>query len=524
MAESSKHILLDDLAGHESERTLTPTSDESIPVQHRGMDEEAAVESGGKESETSNPTPQDQNAVGWDGPDDPNNPLNWPAKKKWSNIFALSVMTLLTPLGSSMFAPGVPEIMREFHSTNENIATFVVSVYVLGFALGPLVAAPMSEIYGRAPVFNIANILFIICTVATALSKNMGMLIAFRFLMGFSGSTPITNGSGTISDMFPVEERGKAMAVWAMGPLLGPCIGPVAGGYMIEAVGWRWVFWLIAICAGAVSVLCFFVATETYHPTLIRTKLNRLKKETNNPNLYSVFDKDGLSKKQRFEHAIVRPMKMLFTQPPVFALSLYVAVVYGILYLMFSTFTFVFAQQYGFDAGTIGLSYVPTGVGMLFGSITFGVLADRIIKKKLAKTGTTVPEDRMPLWLTLPTGLIIPISLFWYGWACEGNTHWIVPMIGVAFFCFALMGIMMCVQIYLLDAYIQYAASVVAAVTVLRSVAGALLPLAGLSMYNDLGLGWGNSVLAFLSLVLVPVPVVFRLFGAKIRAMSPDNL
>ena len=82
----------------------------------------------------------------------------------------------------------------------------------------------------------------------------------------------------------------------------------------------------------------------------------------------------------------------------------------------------------------------------------------------------------------------------------------------------------MCVQIYLLDAYIQYAASVVAAVTVLRSVAGALLPLAGLSMYNDLGLGWGNSVLAFLSLVLVPVPIVFRIFGAKIRAMSPNNL
>lgn len=146
-----------------------------------------------------------------------------------------------------MFAPGVPDIMQEFNSHNENMATFVVSVYVLGFAFGPLVAAPMSEIFGRAPCFNIANIFFIIFTVATALSKNMGMMIAFRFLMGFSGSTPITNGSGTISDMFPVEERGKAMAVWAMGPLLGPCIGPIAGGYMVESIGWRWVFWVIAI-------------------------------------------------------------------------------------------------------------------------------------------------------------------------------------------------------------------------------------------------------------------------------------
>ena len=158
------------------------------------------------------------------------------------------------PQGSSMFAPGVPDIMREFKDDNENIATFVVSVYVLGFAFGPLLAAPLSEIYGRAPVFNIANILFIIATIITALSQNMPMLIIFRFLMGFAGSTPVTNGSGTISDMFPVEERGKAMAVWAMGPLLGPCIGPLMGGYMIEDLGWRWVFWVIAIFVSALIV------------------------------------------------------------------------------------------------------------------------------------------------------------------------------------------------------------------------------------------------------------------------------
>lgn len=135
-------------------------------------------------------------------------------------------------------------------------------------------------------------------------------------------------------------------------------------------------------------------------------------------------------------------MKMLTTHLPVFALSLYVALVYGILYLMFSTFTFVFAQQYGFGPGTIGLSYLPTGIGMLLGAAVSGVLADVIIKRTIAKNGTTVPEDRVPLYLTVPVGLVIPASLFWYGWACERNNHWIVPMIGVAFFCFALMGVM----------------------------------------------------------------------------------
>lgn len=146
-----------------------------------------------------------------------------------------------------MFAPGVPDIMADFNSTSPNLATFVVSVYVLGFAFGPLLAAPMSETYGRAICYNIANVAFIIFTVGTALSQNMGMLIGFRFLMGFAGSTPITNGGGSVSDMFPVEQRGKAMALWAMGPILGPCVGPVAGGYIVQSLGWRWVFWIIAI-------------------------------------------------------------------------------------------------------------------------------------------------------------------------------------------------------------------------------------------------------------------------------------
>ncbi|KAL6917362.1 hypothetical protein FSHL1_008792 [Fusarium sambucinum] len=499
-----------------SQRTLTPSDNGSCTGKVR--DEEKATE--GQDIVQ----PQDSNAVGWDGPDDPNNPMNWTAKKKWSCIGSLSVMTLLTPLGSSMFAPGVPDIMREFETSNRNVATFVVSVYVLGFAFGPLLAAPLSEIYGRAIIFNISNVLFLIMTVATALSQNMPMLIVFRFLMGFFGSTPITNGSGTISDIFPVQERGKAMAVWAMGPLLGPCIGPLAGGYMIEAIGWRWVFWLIAILTGFMGTLCYFGAPETYATILLRKKVNKLKKETGNQDLYSVLDTVGVTAKQRFRSAIIRPMKLLTTHLPVFILSLYVAMVYGVLYLMFSTFSFVFAMQYGFGTGTIGLAYLPTGIGMLLGTMIFGGLTDVVVKKKIAQNGKTVPEDRLQIWMTMPSGLLIVASLFWYGWSTEQHTHWIVPMIGVALFCFGLMGIMMCLQTYLVDAYISYAASVVAAQTVLRSLAGALLPLAGLSMYDDLGLGWGNSILAFLALVLAPVPVVFYFYGPKIRAKVPNNL
>ena len=152
-----------------------------------------------------------------------------------------------SPLASSMFAPGVPQLMEDFESDNLELASFVVSVYILGYAFGPMAIAPMSELYGRLPVYHVCNIMFVIFTVACAVASNLNMLIAFRFLEGLFGSAPLTIGGGTIADMIVQEKRGGVMAIWAMGPLMGPVVGPVAGGFLTQAKGWRWVFWVIAI-------------------------------------------------------------------------------------------------------------------------------------------------------------------------------------------------------------------------------------------------------------------------------------
>lgn len=146
-----------------------------------------------------------------------------------------------------MFAPGVPQLMEDFHSTSTILATFVVSVYVLGFAFGPLIIAPWSENSGRVIVYNVCNVVFVIFNVASALAPNLESLIIFRFLDGFAGVAAITCGSGTIADIMPLESRGRAMSLWSLGPLFGPIIGPVAGGFLVEATSWRWVFWVLAI-------------------------------------------------------------------------------------------------------------------------------------------------------------------------------------------------------------------------------------------------------------------------------------
>ena len=138
-----------------------------------------------------------------------------------------------------MFAPGVEDVLTEFHSTSSTLGSMVVSVYVLGYCVGPLIVAPLSEMYGRVPLYHVSNVLFIIFTIACAVSSSLPMLIVFRFFAGTVGSTPLSIGGGTFGDMFRVEERGAAIAIWSMGPLLGPVVGPIAGGFLAEAAGWR---------------------------------------------------------------------------------------------------------------------------------------------------------------------------------------------------------------------------------------------------------------------------------------------
>ncbi|KAI8965603.1 MFS general substrate transporter [Daldinia sp. FL1419] len=466
---------------------------------------------------------KDPDVVDWDGPDDPTNPVNWSDKKKWLNIAILSIMTLVTPLGSSMFAPGIPGIMVEFHETSSTIATFLVSVYILGFAFGPLFIAPMSEIFGRRPLYIYGNILFVLFSVGAALSTGTGMLMAFRLLMGLAGSVPITIGSGSIADVMPVEKRGRAMSAWALGPLLGPCVGPIAGGYLIEAAGWRWVYWLIVILGGVFIPLSVFFLRETFGPVLIAQKTARLRKETGNQNLRSKFA-GRLSPKDQFKLAILRPMKLLLLTPIVTLMSLYVAITYGILYLLITTFSFVYTENYGFSEGDSGLTFLPAGIGMMIGVVGFGQLTDMMVQRNNRKGLVHKPEVRIAPVLTIPCGIALPIGLFIYGWTANFGVHWIVPMLGVLIFAAGLMGVMFCIQNYLLDTYPRYAASVTAAMAVLRSLLGALLPLGGLEMYNALGLGWGNSLLAFVSLALIPLPVVFFIFGERIRGKFNPSL
>jgi len=505
--------------GHDADHPNSQTTNLSPNADvEKGLQSTATSTLSDEETHQEIPAPvqsTESDIVDWDGSDDPENPLNWTQGRKWGLIACLGAVTLVTPLASSFFAPGVPLVMATFGETSNVIAALVVSIYILGFALGPLIIAPASELYGRFIVYNVCNVFFVIFTICCALSNSMGMLIAFRILAGCAGSAPLTLGGGTIADIFPPQERAGAMAIWSIGPLLGPVLGPVCGGFLVEAKGWRWVFWILAIFGGAFALLLFVFGRETYHPIILSRKTARLRKETGNTSLRSRLD-SGLPPREVFIRSIVRPMKMLFLSPMVGLMSIYVAINYGILYLFFTTMTFVFEGTYHFSSGAVGLSYLGMGVGLIVGMAFLGITSDKIIKKEQAR-GTAIPEHRLHLILSLPGAVCLPIGVFIYAWTTEKRVHWIVPIIGTALVGLGNLTGMMTVQTYLVDAFTIHAASAIAANTVLRSIFGAFLPLAGLDMFDKLGLGWGNSLLGFIAFALIPVPIFFRYRGERIR-------
>lgn len=268
-------------------------------------------------------------------------------------------LTPLSNLATIICAPAAPQILAEFHSNNALYSTLLVSIWEIGEIFGPLVIAPLSELYGRLVVYQTANLLFIIFSIAGALSVNINMLIAFRCLNGLTVASTTLN-AGTVADMFILEQRGTAMAIMGFSPLIGVITGPIIGGYLTEAKGWRWTFWIVTIITGAIEAAFILFLRETYKVTILQKKTNRLRKETGNQQLHSRYD-TGSSGAELFQRSILRPAKMLFLSPIVFLISLYVAVVYSFLYLIITTLTETFEETYGFTQGPVGLTFLGLG-------------------------------------------------------------------------------------------------------------------------------------------------------------------
>ncbi|KAI0176143.1 MFS general substrate transporter [Hypoxylon sp. FL1284] len=487
--------------------------------------EKGNAELGEEEGEESEKAPAtNPNPMSWDGPDDPENPKNWPITKKYGAVLIVSLFTLASPVASSMVAPSLTVIGEELNIPDAFEQSLVLSIFVLAYAIGPLIWGPFCEIWGRVLVLQLSNLGYLAFNIGCGFAQTKGQMISFRFLAGLGGSASLAIGGGVMSDLFVPEERGRAISMYSLAPLLGPAIGPIAGAFITENTTWRWVFYATSIFDAAVQIAGLFFLKETYAPLLLaRRQRARLSEDKDSKEM----EKGGGSAElwPKLQAALTRPFRLLATQVIVQCLALYMMFVYGIIYLQLASFPTLFTTPapdgYGMSVGIGGLNYISLGIGFFLGAQICAHLQDRFyaaLKRRYGGVGK--PEFRVPMMI--PGALLVPIGLFIYGWTAEYKTHWIGPNIGALVFAAGSICSFQCLQTFLVDAYPRYAASAVGAATVLRSLAGFGFPLFAPSLYDRLGYGYGNTLMALLALAIgLPSPILLWKYGEILRKRSP---
>ncbi|KAE8354318.1 major facilitator superfamily domain-containing protein [Aspergillus coremiiformis] len=448
-------------------------------------------------------------------PNDPRNPMNFRDSSKWFYTMTLAWVTLAVSLVSSAYTGGIGQIMEQFRCSTE-VATLGVSLFVVGFAIGPLLWAPMSELYGRQYLFIGSYCGLTVFNAACAGSKNIWSLVIFRFLSGSFGSSPLTNAGGVIADMFPASQRGKAMSIFAAAPFLGPVLGPIIGGFLGMTAGWKWVMGFLAIFSGALWIIGAICVPETYAPVLLQRRAAKLSKVTGQVYRSKMeVDQGKKTPRETFQIALSRPWLLLLREPIVLLLSIYMAIIYGTLYMMFAAFPIVYQVQRGWNQGIAGLAFLGIMVGML--SAVAYTLWDnkRYINTQTRHNGFAPPEARLPPCMI--ASIAIPVGLFWFAWTSNPSIHFMAGIAAGAPFGFGMVLVFLSSLNYLIDAYTIFAASVLAANSVLRSIFGAVFPLFTTHMYNNLGVHWASSIPGFLAVVCVPFPFLFYKYGPTIR-------
>ncbi|PWY71678.1 putative MFS transporter [Aspergillus heteromorphus CBS 117.55] len=471
-------------------------------------------------SESSAKTETVARHVEFDGQDDTLSPLNWPMKKKVYTSATLGITTMVVAFASSVFSPAIPQVMKVYGITQE-VGTLGVSLYVFGFAFGPLAFGPFSEFKGRYPPMVIAMFGFTIFSFATAVSKDVQSLFILRFFTGFFGSGPLTLAGPLFRDIFSQRQLGVPIVMFCLMVFIGPLVAPFVGGFIVmnRSLSWRWTAYIPGILGAALTVLVALVLDETYAPVVLAHKANRLRRETGDWSLHAEHEETSFNLCGVTREYLSHPLKMLVWDPIVLCMSLFGAFVYGLLYLFLTAYPIIFHRIHGMSLGVSGLPYLGIIVGQLLGAVAIAATQPWIEHKAEQTGGQIMPEWRLPI--AIPGAAAFSAGLFWLGWSgYKHTTHWIVPTLSGLLTGFGLLTMFLPSLAYLVEARERKSASAVAAHTFLRSVAGGGFPLFATYMFNELGVEWACTLLGCLGALLIPIPVLLYMFGARIRAKS----
>lgn len=507
----------------------------TLGAQHDDLEK---ATTGRSHDSTAEPAARVVTATDWTGPLDPGNPHNWSLLKRCYHTFAVGAISFAVTAGSSLITPAIPEIAQDFN-VSRTAAVGSLSIYVLGLALGPILAAPISESYGRKVVYAITTPIALLFLVGAGFTKSYAGLLVCRFLAGAAGAPPLAVGAGTNADLFPQHVRAVAVCFFIMMPFLGPALGPVIGGFVAQYKGWRWTQW-VTIFIGVFAYLFILPTSETYKKIILARRAKKMGIQgppKPSPTSWKYW-------KTMLTVTLIRPVHMLVAEPIVFFLSLYNSFTFSVLFGYFAAYPYTFETVYDFNQWQTGLAFLGVLVGVVL-AVGSAVLIDRKVYMKKARQAmqegkvAAAPEHR--LYAAMYGSFGVVVGLFWLAWTARRDVHWFSPVLAGIPFAWGNLSIVsqphapgridcrltfppvqfLSAALYLVDVYGPLnGASAMAANGLARYATGAAFPLFTFQMYEGLGIAWATSLLGFVSLALLPIPWIFFKFGPKIRARS----
>ncbi|KZM25858.1 uncharacterized protein EKO05_0009066 [Ascochyta rabiei] len=458
----------------------------------------------------------------WDGPDDPEDPYNWSSFHKIMIGTIFSFGQLVTLMSASMIASALGEIAHDLDTT-ASTGQIILSTYFLGLAFGPFLAAALAEMYGRRPIWIFGNAWYILWNAICPVGNSTGLMIFGRLMTGVGASVGITLTGPVMADLYREKDRGKSLAIASLLPYLGPALGPIVGGIVTQLVKWTWVFWIMSLFNTAVTIVGIIYIRETYTPVLLRRKAaaqSNAAPPTIVPGSILGVWKDFAS---RLSGHLMRPLRLLFTRPIIQFIALVLALNFGVYCFMLSTFASLWINKYNQSELASSLHYISIAIGSTIAGQAGGHLMD-FVYNKLSKRngGQGKPEFRVPY--LVPGLILMPAGLFWYGWSAQYTISWVMVDFGAAILTLGSFVSAQAMYAYQLDEFAEFGASANAASRMFSAVMGFAFPIFAPQLYEALGYGWGNSLLAFIMIAIgFPIPIILWFWGQKLRALGKKD-
>ncbi|KAL2182083.1 major facilitator superfamily domain-containing protein [Thermothelomyces heterothallicus CBS 202.75] len=462
--------------------------------------------------------------VDFDPRGDAENPLEWPAPFKWVVVSMLASMAFTVTMTCISTVPLASDIVRDLSRSpnpSKSATVLLVTIWELGEAAGPLLIAPLSEMFGRYPVMNAANLIFIGAGLLAATAGSVPQFVFARMLNGLAVAVNVLNPA-IVGDMFASDERGAAMSMLFLAPLAGGAFGPMIGSAVADRYGWRAVVWMTVAVASACELLFLSCFRETYKVAILRRRAKRLARHAagSGKTFKTVFDQgDGVSEWRKLRDSMLRPAIVLCSSGVLMAVSLFSSVVFTFFYIYSTTFSDILTDFYDLSPVAVGSCFTVFSIGSAISVVICNRTLDRIyVYLRSTHKGVGRPEFRLPL--AIVGGIALPLSVAAYGWTAQLRLPLLLLLFSVCTMGTSLMLGMIPIMNYVVDAFGIFSASAVTGIIVTRCLMSTFLPLTTAPLVDALGFGWGFTALAGFSLLLAPIPVLLLRYGVYWRKFS----